>query len=248
MLGAEERPTTGKSAPTCRAVLFDAGNTLIHMPQTAEEILMALCHQLGAPIDLEAARGAYHQSESYYSRNYLGYSGDQGTFWHAYHGEALRCLGIDDPDGRKAAFLSHSFGKTGIWQAYPESERVCSTLRAMGVRLGVVSNGPVTVADLLSQAGLIPFFETVIASQAMGIQKPDPRIFQEALSRMGLSPDDALFVGDLYDVDVLGARSAGLRAVLIDRDGREGGRDCPTIRTLDELISLVTLPFGVTHV
>ncbi|HEX2988192.1 MAG TPA: HAD family hydrolase [Chloroflexota bacterium] len=246
MVGAEERPT-GEPTPTCRAVLFDAGNTLIYMPQTAEDILMALCHQLGAPIDLEAARGAYHRSESYYARNYLGYSGEQGAFWHAYHGEALRYLGIDDPDGRKAAFLSHSFGRAGVWQAYPEAERVCSTLRAMGVRLGVVSNGPVTVSDLLTQAGLIPFFETVIASQAMGIQKPDPRIFREALGRMGLRPNDALFGGDLYDVDVVGARSAGLRAVLIDRDGHEGESDCPTIRTLDELIPLVTM-FGARHV
>ncbi|HEX2922819.1 MAG TPA: HAD family hydrolase, partial [Chloroflexota bacterium] len=153
MAGVEEHPI-GEPVPAFSAVLFDAGNTLIYMPQTAEEILMGLCHQLGAPIDLDAARCAYHQSEQFYARNYLGYRGDQGSFWHRYHGEALRYLGIDDPDGQKAAFLSHSFGQIGIWQPYPEAGRVCSTLQAMGVRMGVVSNGSTTVSDLLSQAGL----------------------------------------------------------------------------------------------
>lgn len=237
---AEADETPGREPPPVyRAVLFDAGNTLIHMPQTAEETLMELCHQLGAFIGLDAARGACHLCELYYARNYLGYTGDPGAFWLQYHGEALRYLRIDDPGGQKAAFLSCSFGQVGIWQAYPEAERVCSCLRAMGFRLGVVSNGPTTVVDLLSQAGLLPFFDTVIASQAIGIEKPDPRIFQEALKRMGLPAGEALFVGDLYDVDVLGARSAGMQAVLIEREGGGDGRDCAVVRTLDELIPLV---------
>ncbi|MHB1162622.1 MAG: HAD family hydrolase [Chloroflexota bacterium] len=222
-----------------RAVLFDAGNTLIHMPRRPEEILRELCGHLGVSIGLEEAHEACRRSEQYYVRHYLGYAGDQGEFWHRYHGEALRCLGVGDPTGEKAAYLSHGFGWVGVWQPYPEAAEVCRGLLGMGLRLGVVSNGSITVSDLLSQAGLLPFFEFVIASQSLGIQKPDPRVFATALERMGLDPQEALYVGDLYEVDVLGARGAGLAAVLIDRRGGGAGLDCPVIRSLEELIPLV---------
>ncbi len=222
-----------------KAVLFDAGNTLIYMPRTPEEILRDLCGQLGSAIELEQARGACRQSEHYYVRHYLGYTGDQGEFWHRYHGEALRYLGIQDPTGEKAAFLSHGFGRAGVWQPYPEAAGVCRRLQSMGLKLGVVSNGSVTVSDLLSQAGLLPFFPVVVASQSVGIQKPDPRIFQVALERLEVEPDEALYVGDLYEVDVLGARAAGVAAVLIDREGAGGDRDCPVIRSLESLVPLL---------
>ncbi len=225
--------------PALEAVIFDAGNTLIYMPRQPEEILQELCARLGSPVDLEAARGACHQSEDYYVRHYLGYTGDQGEFWHRYHAEALRYLGIEDPTGDRAAYLSHGFGRTGVWQPYPEAAEVCRQLKARGLRLGVVSNGSITVEDLLSQVGLLSFFEVVIASQSLAIQKPDPRIFQTALRRLGVDAGRALYVGDLYEVDVLGARGAGLNAVLIDRQGGNGDLDCPVIRSLKELIPLV---------
>ena len=221
------------------AVLFDAGNTLIYMPRSAEEILQELCGELGEAISLEEGRGACLQSERYYIQHYLGYTGDQGEFWHRYHGEALRYLGIEDPRGEKAAFLSHGFGRVGIWQAYPEAAEVCRRLQAAGLELGVVSNGSITVESLLSQAGLLSFFPVVVASQSLGIQKPDPRIFAWALDKLGVEAHQALYVGDLYEVDVLGARAAGLAAVLVDRQGGDGNRDCPVIRSLEELIPLV---------
>ncbi len=223
-----------------RAVLFDAGDTLIYMPRTPEEILLELCRQIGASISLEQAAEAYLASERYYSEHYLGYAGDPGEFWHRYHGEALRCLGIEDPFGEKADFLSHGFGGAGVWQPFPEAVSVCRSLRAMGFRLGVVSNGPDAVDRLLSQAGLRPFLDVVVASQSAGVEKPDPRIFEMALERLGIPARDALFVGNLYEVDVVGARTAGLAPVVIDRRDHPESRDCPVIRSLEELIPLVS--------
>ena len=221
------------------SVLFDAGNTLIYMPRSAEEILQDLCHQMSISISLDRARAGYLESERYYAEHALGYTGDQGAFWHQYHGAALRYMGIDDPNGEKAAFLSHGFGLPGIWQAYPEASAVCERLRSMGLRLGVVSNGPVTVRDLLYHAGLLSFFDVVVTSQGVGVEKPDPRIFDAALDALGVQANRALFVGDLYEVDVLGGRSAGLRTALIDRAGvAQPAIGCPVLRSLDEVIPL----------
>ena len=69
----------------------------------------------------------------------------------------------------------------------------------------------------------------------MGVEKPDPRIFQIALERMGIDPADALYVGDLYEVDAMGARAAGLDVVLLDPSGGHSGRDVKTVRSLVEL-------------
>ena len=78
-------------------------------------------------------------------------------------------------------------------------------------------------------------FEFVIDSGEVGVEKPDPRIFQIALERMGVSAADALYVGDLYEVDVVGARAAGLDVVLLDPSGEHSGRDVKTVRSVAEL-------------
>ncbi len=235
---AEEGSGAPGGGPRLRAVLFDVGGTLLHMPRAAEEILAELCLRMGLAISPDEARAACRASERFYSRHYLGYTGNQGSFWHRYHSAALEQLGIEDPDGKRAEYLSHGFGREGVWRAYPDAPRVCERLRAAGIRLAAVSNGPATVRDLLEQAGLLPFFDAVLASQALGIEKPDPRVFQAALEAVGVDAGEAVFVGDLYDVDVVGARAAGIVPVLIDRGGGPA-RDCMTVRSLEELPALV---------
>lgn len=230
-----ERVTTG-----IRAVLFDAGDTLIYMPNNPETTLQEVCRQWGLVVSDEDARRACRQSERYYSQHYLTYKGDHGEFWRRFHGEGLRSLGIDDPTGEKADYLSHIFGRQGVWLAFPDAASVCQQLRSMGLKLAVVSNGPNTTSDLLAQSGLLPYFDLVVASQDLGIQKPDPRIFLFALDKLGVSSQEALFVGDLFDVDVLGAKAAGINAVMIDRHSPNARADCPVIRNLEELIPLIT--------
>ncbi|MGI5835613.1 MAG: HAD family hydrolase [Chloroflexota bacterium] len=225
--------------PAIRAVLFDAGDTLIQMPRNPALTLQEVCRQWGLVVSLEDAGRAYRRSERYYSLHYLTYKGDLGEFWRRFHGEALLSLGIDDPTGEQADYLSHVFGKEGVWAAFPEAASVCQQLQTMGMKLAVVSNGPNNTSDLLAQCGLLHYFDLVVASQALGIQKPDPRIFSFALDRLGVSPQEALFVGDLYEVDVVGARAAGIDAVMIDRHGKITQADCPIISSLDRLIPMV---------
>lgn len=71
------------------------------------------------------------------------------------------------------------------------------------------------------------------------MEKPDPRLFEIALERSGARRDETLHVGDLYHVDVLGARAAGLRAALVDEAGLYPNADCLRIRSLAELPSVI---------
>ncbi|KND57653.1 hypothetical protein BVER_02332 [Candidatus Burkholderia verschuerenii] len=97
-----------------------------------------------------------------------------------------------------------------------QARQAVEALRNQGVRVGVISNTDGTVQTLLDRHGWKGLFEAVIDSAVVGVQKPDSRIFEMALARVGVKANEALYVGDLPSVDVQGANDAGLRAVLYD--------------------------------
>jgi len=103
-----------------------------------------------------------------------------------------------------------------LWCATADGTRATlERLRAAGLRLGVVSNSDGRVEAALTAAGLRDCFEVVIDSALFGAEKPDPAIFRAALNALGVAPDEALYVGDLYEVDVVGARAARIEAILL---------------------------------
>jgi putative hydrolase of the HAD superfamily len=122
-----------------------------------------------------------------------------------------------------------------LWEDVP-SEVPAALDRLRGrVRMGVVSNANGTVRAKLARVGLARYFELVVDSHEVGIEKPDPRIFALALERMGVAPAEAVYVGDLYHVDVVGAVAAGLRAFLLDPFDLYQGSPVSRIRSLAEL-------------
>ena len=103
-----------------------------------------------------------------------------------------------------------------LWCATAAGTRAAlERLRTAGLRLGVVSNSDGRVEAALAAAGLRDCFEVVIDSALFGSEKPDPAIFRAALETLGVAPDEALYVGDLYEVDVVGARAAGIEGILL---------------------------------
>ncbi len=111
-----------------------------------------------------------------------------------------------------------------------------SRLRAAGVRLGVVSNSDGRVEQALVAAGLGGHFDVIVDSKLAGVEKPDPRIFHAALDRLGVEPTAALYVGDVYEVDVIGARNAGLDAALVGVSASGAVPGVPCARTVTELV------------
>ena len=105
-------------------------------------------------------------------------------------------------------------------------------LRAMGLRIVVVSNANGTLRAKLGRLGLEGLVDAILDSHEVGVEKPDPRIFEIALAAAGVAPEAAIHVGDLYEVDVVGARAAGIRAVLVDPADLHAHRDCPRVRSL----------------
>ena len=111
--------------------------------------------------------------------------------------------------------------------------------KAAGLVVGVVSNSNGSARALLAGAGLGDALDFVIDSAVVGVEKPDPRIFRLGLEQAGVAAHEAVYVGDLYSVDVLGSRAAGLGSILLDPRGFWGPRDCDTARDLIEATGII---------
>jgi HAD superfamily hydrolase (TIGR01509 family) len=118
----------------------------------------------------------------------------------------------------------------------PGTRDALARLRAARLRLGVVSNSDGRVDAALEAAGLLEFFDVVIDSARTGVEKPNPAIFHAALEVLGIPAHEAVYVGDLYEVDVVGARAAGMDAVLLMSGEAEPSRGCPTFGSLTALV------------
>lgn len=110
------------------------------------------------------------------------------------------------------------------------------SLKEKGYILGLVTNLREDIGIYTRKLGLEPYIKFAVTSGEVGFPKPDPRIFQAALEKAGVEGKEAVFVGDQYRIDVVGARSAGIQPILIDRyDLYPDVTDCPRIRTLPEI-------------
>ena len=138
------------------------------------------------------------------------------------------------PDGRASA----------LWRmVMPGVPSALERLHRLGLTLAVVSNSDGSCARSLNEAGLLGYLDFVIDSAEVGVEKPDPRIFEIAMSRCGGTPGRTLYVGDLYHADVLGARRAGLYALLLDPHGDWPPLDCERAADLSEVAD----KFGATR-
>jgi putative hydrolase of the HAD superfamily len=214
-----------------RAVLFDAGNTLVFLDYArmaaavAEELRLPLTGDALAAVAPEAARAmeGIRATDRQRADAYL-----EALFIRAGVGaermdEVRRCL-------------VRLHAERHLWcSVSPGTRDALARLRAGGLRLGVVSNSDGRVEAALEAAELLEFFEVVIDSALAGVEKPDPAIFHAALEALGVPARDTLYVGDLYDVDVVGARAAGMHAVLFAPGEVTAAPGCRTVPSLGAL-------------
>jgi REG-2-like HAD superfamily hydrolase len=160
------------------------------------------------------------------------------AFWAQFYRALLAALGrADDPELRDQLYVE--FQRLENWRLYPDAIPVLGELRARGYRLGVVSNWEEWLEDLLLALEVHHLFEVIVASGPFGRAKPHPSIFRRALDLAGVAPSEAVHVGDSPREDIEGARSAGLRPILIDRRGRYPDLDVERIVSLSELLGVL---------
>jgi HAD superfamily hydrolase (TIGR01549 family) len=154
----------------------------------------------------------------------------------------LRHAGVTPSEATSAALTElHTYHTTSnLWEYVPDDVLApLAALRASGLRMVVVSNANGTLRAHLDRLDMTRRFDVVLDSADEGVEKPDPRFFEIALEKSGAAKDTTIHVGDLYYVDVMGARSAGLRGVLLDEADLRPDADCPRVRSLAELVKKI---------
>jgi putative hydrolase of the HAD superfamily len=198
-------------------VFLDALGTLVGLQPPAPR-LRALLAEHGVEVSLEQAERGFAAEIGYYLAHHLEGSDRErlDDLRDRCATELMRGLdveGLDHATARSAMLGSLSF------VPFAEVPDALAELRAAGHRLLVVSNWDCSLPDWLGPAGLLEHVEAVVSSGDAGVAKPDPRIFERALELAGAEPDEVVHVGDSIDNDVAGARAAGLRAILVARNG-----------------------------
>lgn len=230
-----------------KAVFFDMGETLCHQDPSTPEIVGAFLARRQLPVGARQLRQAYLAAMTYYSDwalkvDMANRSEDKrevmiGGFYQAM----MASLGLRNRDELIAEIRSEVLeaGSHRYNALFPDVVPALRRLRDIGLRLGVVSNWDLTLAETVHGLGLTPYLETVISSAAVTIEKPNPEIFRYALESLEVTAGEALHVGDIYYMDVLGARAAGLTPVLIDRYSLQTNVDCLRVESLEQLPDLL---------
>jgi putative hydrolase of the HAD superfamily len=230
-----------------RAVFLDIGDTVMRANPSWEGVYKLALDEFGVSIPLEGLRDALRRA---YHHGGYGFEGGfdatpETSFQRTMEMDqrALAELGITDLPEAFYRRLGEVFLLTGSWHIFPDAIPALEALRSRGLIVGAVSNWIWQLPELLHSLELVSHFDFVAVSARVGFEKPHAGIFDHALSEAGVSPAEALHVGDHIDADVAGAQSVGIAPVLIDRRERftQAGvpAGVPLIRSLDELLPIV---------
>jgi putative hydrolase of the HAD superfamily len=227
-----------------RAVLLDAGGVFL-LPEPhriVDAIRRASCPDVDPPLD-----HAHYRAAARFTTD-LDVEQDWNGCWQGYLEEYVDACGIPHEFRDEVHLhLDSEFADAALWFApVPGSVDGLRALAATGVRLGVVSNADGMIAERLRTReilqvgpGLGVDVECVIDSGAVGVMKPDARIFEIALTAMALDAGDVWYVGDMPAIDVVGARRAGLRPFVVDPLGLHEHADYGRVASLAELATLI---------
>lgn len=225
-------------------VFFDIGGTLMFDDPPVPEVFTRVARQRGHDITLRDVEPCMPALDEYYQSEYLR----DGDFW-CVHERAVQiwldmytmladyCGIRSDRELPQAVY--DAYLDPDNWSLYPDAPACLKGLKRRGFKLGVISNWDATLENLLRKMGYLPYFDEIVASAAVGCRKPETAIFEIALERMGVQPENAVHVGDLPEADGDGASGAGIRPIIIDRKNKIDDCAYERIPLLTDLVSLL---------
>lgn len=212
----------------CRFIFFDVGNTLL-FPNRARML---------APLPTEkhptlpAWQALERRTKQEFDQGLLSGRVDHG-FWWTFHTYLLQQCGSMD-DGVRNALIENTQNSANWDQILPGTRDALERIRRQ-YSIAVISNADGRIDAVLRRCGICDCFASITDSGNVGHEKPHPAIFATALREMRAEPAESLYVGDVYSVDYVGARNAGMQALLFDVAGAYREREFPRVESLNEL-------------
>ncbi|GAB4315604.1 MAG: hypothetical protein Kow0059_07760 [Candidatus Sumerlaeia bacterium] len=235
-----------------RAVFLDAAQTLFDLKPSYAGAFAQVCRDFGYQVSEASVAAAVTELEGRERARIRRREGlrvsVEGLYarWVALNRFIFERVGVNGDAEALACEMERRFDSGRYAQVYPDVFPALRELRALGWRLGIISNGTAGMKGCLEHIGLTEGMDCVIISALVGWEKPAREIFEEALRQTGLAAEETVFVGDHFWCDVQGALEVGMRAVWLVRSGvfppdlPEGAPPCPVIKSLAELAPLLT--------
>ena len=228
-----------------KAIFFDAAGTLIKPARRVGETYAVLARKYG--IEVSAAEIAERFRLCFHSAPPLAFPGAPAAriedLERAWWKDLVRRIfepwdGFQRFDDYFAELFAY-FAQPDAWTLYPEVAETLSALEKRSIVLSVISNFDSRLIGILEGLGAAHWFEHIFVSSRVGYAKPDRQIFHTALERHSLKAGDALHVGDSEEKDLHGANKAGLKGVLVERNGASNSNLSPRITSLRGILSLL---------
>lgn len=226
-----------------KAVFFDLYQTLIRYEPPREELQARALNDFGIKATPESLRRPLTIADEFiyqeHARLPIGKRTDEEkrALYAQYQGIVLKEAGIASSKELIIDVLSKIQKFKFALVLFDDVLPALSELKSKGLILGLISNVDHDIAPLCQKLGLSPLLQIVVTSQDTGFNKPQPQIFSEAIRQAGVQAQEAMYVGDQYQIDVIGANSAGMQGVLLDRNSYfERATENLKIRNLHQLV------------
>ncbi|MGO9862909.1 MAG: HAD family hydrolase [Terriglobales bacterium] len=215
-------------------IFFDVGNTLLFLNR---ERIHAPLAERGFTLNRELLRDLECRTKNRFDGMLTTNGSTDHGFWWMFYTQLLDEIGLQDDAIRDQ--LVASVQNSANWDKIRPG--TAEQLREIGERYGiaVISNADGGIEDVLRRCGIDRCFRTITDSGLVGYEKPHPEIFRRALQSMNATPEESLYVGDVYSVDYLGATGAGMKAILMDVPGAYRDKGVPRVESLGELQALL---------
>jgi putative hydrolase of the HAD superfamily len=213
-----------------KVIFFDVGNTLLF--PNRERIHAPLVKAGNVP-NSEHLRDLECRTKNQFDGMMTTNGSTDHSFWWMFYSQLLSEIGLQDDAIRDQ--LVAGIRNSGNWDTIRPG--TAGQLHEIGTRYqtAVISNADGRIEDVLQKCGIARCFRTITDSGLVGYEKPHPEIFRHALKSMNATPEESLYVGDVYSVDYLGATGAGMQALLMDVPGAYRDKRVPRVESLDEL-------------
>lgn len=225
-------------------LVFDVGGTLLQLDydQLARRYVQAGV-EFGLALDFMQARAALEVLENEIPQRQrnrpVSLEQDDGkSFWDEFYTDGFRRLGVTHDVSRAVTAIRECFQRGEFEALYPDVMPTLAALHAHGSRLGILSNFSPNLENVLRQVGVHHYFSFFVVSALVGVEKPDPHIFDLTVRAANVPRQEIVYIGDSIHHDIEGAHKAGVAGILVDRLDQHPDFKGARVRDLRELVQI----------
>jgi len=222
-------------------IFLDAMHTLMDLDPDFPGFLAAMAEDEGIKPSAELLRSAFdeaHEKVCALLKGRTDFSIDEHRerlFWRSIDGGIFRHLGFGERSEDMAAKAFAEFESGCRFRLFDDTLKALREIGDLGIPMAIVSNGTIGMDRWMRQSLMAEHLQFIMVSVPVGWEKPGPEIFRLALERAAVAPETALFAGDSYEHDILGARAVGIPGVLISAKANGQNQDCAVLSGIAQL-------------